>query len=934
MTRLSSSYIGETLWPGQLGHILIILAFVSILFSVFSYFRGSKDSADPNWNRLGRIGFYLHSLSVIALIGLLFYMMASGMYEYRYVWEHVSDDLPMQYILSAFWEGQEGSFLLWLFWHIVFGLFLIAKTGKLEAPVMFFLGLVQMIIASMLLGIYFPLGDIVYKMGSNPTLLLRETMDAPIFQQADYLSMIEGRGLNPLLQNYWNIIHPPTLFFGFASVTVPFAFAGAGLLTRDYRSWLAPALKYGLFSAGILGTGILMGGAWAYEALSFGGYWAWDPVENMSLVPWLILIAGIHTNMIAKNTGRAIRSTQLYYMLSLVLVLYSTYLTRSGILGDSSAHAFTEMGLEPQLIFFVLFFFILSMAMILWRFKSVPSPEKEESILSREFWMFIGALVLLFSGLIITSSTSLPVINNLARIFNENYLGKTIQDPIPHYNKFQIWIALLICVMTAKTLHLRYKDGAWSQNKMLKYTLLNLGIFAGAGILTFLTSLWIDFFHWKYTVLTLAGWFAVIGNAWYLIETAKLNPKMAGSVMSHGGFGIMIIGIIASGLNERTITTNPFAMRDIVGDEDLASVVKLIRDEPFYVNNYWLTYESDSLTDRERYFKIKFVETNDADEVVDSFYVHPHVLYSNDLKKVAASNPGTKHFISRDVFTHIASLPRAQMDVDMAIAEEDSLEYVVYDVQLNDTIYFNHGFGTVDDLTFSPQNTDYVADDNDFGLGVRMSIYDSTGIIVQKIEPALSVKDNLLFHYPDICNAMGIKARLHESVVDNLVNNDSQLEYTDIRLKNGETVIFQDLEITLTGFDNTPNRAGYTPVEGDIAVAAKLLVYDPSGGDTLKAFPVYIIRDNKPFSVKEYLTQPGLHIRFTEIDPINETFLFQMARDNRTGSNLKVFIAENVPRSDIIVLEAKVFPGINLFWLGSVLMMIGFFVALWNRSKT
>ena len=115
-----------------------------------------------------------------------------------------------------------------------------------------------------------------------------------------------------------------------------------------------------------------MGGAWAYEALTFGGYWAWDPVENMSLVPWLIMVAGVHANLIARSTGRAIKSTFIYYALSFVLILYSTYLTRSGVLGDTSVHAFTEMGLEPQLIFLVLFFLVLSTVLYFLRQKDIP----------------------------------------------------------------------------------------------------------------------------------------------------------------------------------------------------------------------------------------------------------------------------------------------------------------------------------------------------------------------------------------------------------------------------------------------------------------------------------------------------------------------------------------------------------------------------------
>src|SRR5258706_1279788 len=193
----------------------------------------------------------------------------------------------------------------------------------------------------MVLGIYI-LG---YKIGSNPFVLLRDEMaNAPVFQRPNYLELIqEGNGLNPLLQNYWMTIHPPVLFCGFASVTIPFAFVISSLLRKDWDGWVKPALPWTLFSTAILGTGILMGGAWAYEALSFGGYWAWDPVENMSLVPWLVMIAALHGNFISRHTGHSIRTTYLFYIISFLLAVYPTFLTRSGIFGKESVHAFTQM---------------------------------------------------------------------------------------------------------------------------------------------------------------------------------------------------------------------------------------------------------------------------------------------------------------------------------------------------------------------------------------------------------------------------------------------------------------------------------------------------------------------------------------------------------------------------------------------------------------
>jgi cytochrome c-type biogenesis protein CcmF len=163
--------------------------------------------------------------------------------------------------------------------------------------------MIQVFLASMLLGLEF--GHV--KIGSNPFILLRNQADfinLPFVQMPDYLSkMKDGRGLNPLLQNYWMVIHPPTLFLGFAATAIPFAFAMGGLLTNRVREWVKPALPWTFFAVGILGIGILMGGAWAYEALSFGGFWAWDPVENASLVPWLTLVGGAHVMLINKKNA-------------------------------------------------------------------------------------------------------------------------------------------------------------------------------------------------------------------------------------------------------------------------------------------------------------------------------------------------------------------------------------------------------------------------------------------------------------------------------------------------------------------------------------------------------------------------------------------------------------------------------------------------------
>jgi len=920
-------YIGEHLIPGYLGQFCVVLSFVAALFAVWSYRKATKTGL-TSWNNLGRAGYIIHGLSTLTLIATLFYIMVNHYYEYAYVQQHVSEDLPMRYIFSAFWEGQEGSFLLWMFWHIILGFILMRKAGEWENSVMIFLALIQVILASMLLGIHINIGDFSYKLGSNPAMLLRDVFAAPIFQQADYVASISGTGLNALLQNYWMTIHPPTLFLGFASTTIPFAFAAAGLYTGKNQEWLRPAMKWSLFSAGMLGLGILMGSAWAYEALTFGGYWAWDPVENMSLVPWIFLIAGVHTNLIALATGRAIRSTFIYYALCFVGILYSTYLTRSGILGDTSAHAFTEMGLEPQLIFMVLFFSLLSVLLYVSKTKTIPVFKKEESIYSREFWMFVGALVLLFSGAIIAASTSLPVMNAIIALRDPEFVGTVISDPIPHYNKFQVWIAILVTVLSAKSVFLRYKSGAWSGKKKLDFA-MKQGLYALlAGGLTFLLSFWIDYYHWKYLLLAFAACYTIVSNGAYMISIIKHSPRLASAACSHMGFAIMIIGILTSGLNQDVLTTNPFVMKGIIKDKDMASAVTLIKNEPLYVNNHWITYESDTVEHKTRTFKIKIEREDSLLGNVDPYYVYPNVLFSNDFTKVAATNPDAKHFLSKDIFTSVASLPKSQMDVKFAKEEEDSLKYVKYELDVGDTLFTREHYGVIEAVTMDPTNEDYLQHDNDLGIGAQIRFRSLDGTFDEVVEPAVGVRENLLYQYHAQINELRVKLKLNEQTFDNYFSTEDGLTYTNFEVTRGESFQYNGLGYTLKGFEQTVTNKNYQEQANDLTIQA--IIVDEQG-HTLK--PVYVIRNAKPFNLKAYVPETGVHARMININPTEELFSFSFATDDRSDKTVVIEIAEDVTRSDVIVLEALIFPGINLFWLGSLMMLAGFFFSLWSRRK-
>ena len=379
-----TQFIGEHLLPGQIGYFLSILSFVASLIATFSFakaFYAKELVVEASWKKLARTAFVVEALTVIGSFIVLFYVIYNHLFEYKYAYTHSDKNLPFEYLLSCFWEGQEGSFLLWSFWHAILGLILMKKAKVHEAGVMMVISFAQVMLASMVIGLYV----FDFKIGSSPFILLRHEMNWPILSRPDYVQLLkDGTGLNTLLQNYWMVIHPPILFLGFATTIVPFAFAVAGMLKKEH-DWVKPALPWANFSAGVLGLGIMMGAAWAYESLTFGGYWAWDPVENASLVPWLTLVAGIHTAMIYKKTGSSLKATYLFLGISFLLIVYSTFLTRSGILGDTSVHAFTDLGMNGQLLFFLFIFVVPFFVLYFIRYKTMQEPTKEDAIDSREY---------------------------------------------------------------------------------------------------------------------------------------------------------------------------------------------------------------------------------------------------------------------------------------------------------------------------------------------------------------------------------------------------------------------------------------------------------------------------------------------------------------------------------------------------------------------
>ena len=753
---MDTQFVGENLRPGQLGHFFVILSFVAALFSAFSYFRSAQSEIkDPDgsrsWLLLGRNGFIFHTAGIWGIFLALYYIIANHLFEYNYAFQHSSRALPMNYLLSCFWEGQEGSFMLWAFWHTVLGI-VVMKTGKaLESRVMTIVALVQVALASMLLGFHF---GPELKIGSTPFLLLRHAMQgAPIFQQANYMSFIQdGNGLNPLLQNYWMVIHPPVLFLGFAATLIPFSYALAALWKGDYKQWIRPTWVWSLFAGAVLGTGIMMGGAWAYESLTFGGYWAWDPVENASLVPWLTLIAGLHTLIIFKATNRSLPITMILLTLTYILIWYSTFLTRTGVLGDTSVHAFTGEGkaLYWHLIVVLLLLLAVTIALIGYRWRSMPRVKGEEPLATREFWMFIGSFILLLSAVQISISTSIPVWSPLAKWVTGKDIAPPV-DPVQHYNSIQVWVGILVAVLSASVLYLKFRKSdmktAWRR------LLLTGGI---ALVITVVIAIVQKINVIQYILLLFTSVFAIVATLNYALVIQKQFRKM-GPAISHLGFGLVLLGILLSSFNKEVISFNTLGVVMNFGKKTAAENAKesqenviLYKDVPVVIGEYWATYKGDSTSDSDprTFYKVYYERKDTATgEVKEAFTLYPDAFVNPKGQEGLIANPASKHYLHKDVFTYVTSV------VDPS-KKTDPNTYKSYVVKKGDSVFLSSGFIVFDDF----QDAQYNQAGN-LSVRAHLSVYDLKGK-AGEMKPLYAIRDNAEQAFEeDSVQRMGLYAR-------------------------------------------------------------------------------------------------------------------------------------------------------------------------------
>ncbi|NPV56278.1 MAG: heme lyase CcmF/NrfE family subunit [Anaerolineae bacterium] len=343
--------------------------------------------------------FPLISAAALSLIALL----VSGSYNVQYVYNTTSDAMPLYLKITALWGGQSGSLLFWSWLMSAFASAVTLRKWERDREFLPWVVLVSLVTLAffLMLSVFF----------ENPFVRFWQTIDGrqvvALLQPAGAtpIQPVDGRGLNPLLRHPGMVFHPPMLYLGFVSFIIPYAFAIAALVTKrvDDR-WIRITRRWTLVAWLFLSLGLVLGSRWAYDVLGWGGYWGWDPVEIAAFMPWLAGTAFLHSVMIQEKRGLFKRWNMILIIITYDLVIFGTFLTRSGVL--SSVHAFAQSAIGPLFFGFIGLTLVASLALLLWRWNDLRSEGQLNSLLSRESLflvnnlLFMGILAVCFWGVI------------------------------------------------------------------------------------------------------------------------------------------------------------------------------------------------------------------------------------------------------------------------------------------------------------------------------------------------------------------------------------------------------------------------------------------------------------------------------------------------------------------------------------------------------
>lgn len=630
------------------GYGLLILALVAtvaanVLFPLST--RAGQEKLLPWAKKLA----YLSTGSIMAAAGFLMYLIATHQFQVAYVAEYSAKRSSAWYLLAAFWGGQEGSILLWAFWSTLLAAVMVKKGGKSTSFTWPLYGMVQIYLLALLL-IKCP-----FKLGTGPV-------------------PEDGRGLNPLLENYWMVIHPPMLFLGWSSTVFPAIYAIYGLLKRDWDGWAKESFSWTLFSFATLGFGLSLGGYWAYETLGWGGFWAWDPVENSSLVPWLLLVALLHGIPVQlKNGGMRIGNFLLAF-LPFAAMNYGTFLTRTGLLQDFSVHSFSSLGQQGYMLMLIAVLVLTfgPLGLLAWRWREIPKGGSYDKLLTREFGFFLGALIFALLGVLVLIGMSAPILSKYAPfqfLLKGSYDLKPgeIFDPkkgaavgASFYDQAAYPMAILFTLLMAATPYLAWKNNVFE----------NLGkklfpsYIAAIGITLIMTAL--GFYMgvrkpWM-VLLFATAMFATLSNLLLIIPRLKHpKPRMTvGGFVAHAGAGMVLAGIAC-----------------LVAFQQNQENIELRINQPVKALGYTITYVGHTTQPFDRgndwqgrdgnHLRIRIEKDGQAWEARPRFYFAPW----NNKDEMFGNPPAIHRRFWGDLYVAHAGEPVEQMDDPRAMSSNN-----------------------------------------------------------------------------------------------------------------------------------------------------------------------------------------------------------------------------------------------------------------------
>src|SRR5215204_6455578 len=415
------------------GFGVLFITFLVTLYSVFAAIYGDRKQI-PALVESARRAMLLTWPLLTLTAGVLIYLLINNHFEVQFVYEVTSRSMPTYLKVTAWWGGQAGSLLFWSWLMSAFASLVTLRKWDRDREFLPWVIVVACITMAFFIGM-----NVFFE---NPFMQLYETFEGIIpatFQPANSVlfTPADGQGLNPLLRHPGMVIHPPMLYLGFVSFVIPYAFAMAALITgRTDDRWIRLTRRWTLWAWLFLSFGLVLGSRWAYDVLGWGGFWGWDPVEIAAFMPWLTGTAFLHSVMIQEKRGMLKHWNMLLIILTYALVIFGTFLTRSGVL--SSVHAFAQSAIGPFFLGFIALMFITSVGLILYRWESMRSETEMTSLLSREALfllnnlLFMSILVVCFWGVIY------PLISEL-------FTGEKVTVGPPFYERATgpLWAALL-----------------------------------------------------------------------------------------------------------------------------------------------------------------------------------------------------------------------------------------------------------------------------------------------------------------------------------------------------------------------------------------------------------------------------------------------------------------------------------------------------------